>query len=66
LVIGFIDHLQAETTNNYNTITDFHTFQSTVAHSLGFSVSISRLLTTYLKTGTSTSNHYEIVLLFRL
>jgi hypothetical protein len=25
LVIGFIDHLQALTTINYNTVTDFHT-----------------------------------------
>jgi hypothetical protein len=31
LVIGFIDHLQVVTTNNYNTITDFHTFQITVS-----------------------------------
>jgi hypothetical protein len=25
LVIGFIDHLQVITTNNYYTVTDFHT-----------------------------------------
>jgi hypothetical protein len=66
LVIGFIDQLQAVTTNNYNIITDFHTFQSTVAQALGFSVSISRLLATDLNTKISTSNHYEVFLLFRL
>jgi hypothetical protein len=28
LVTGFIDHLQAVTTNNYNTVTDLHNLQS--------------------------------------
>jgi hypothetical protein len=54
LVIGFIDPLEAVTINNYNTITDFHTFQSTVAHALGFSFSTSRLLATDLNTEIST------------
>jgi hypothetical protein len=40
--------------------------QSTVAHALGFSVSTSRLLATDLNTEISTSNHYEVFLLFRL
>jgi hypothetical protein len=66
LVIGFINNLQIVTTNNYYTITDFHTFQSNVAHVLGFSVSTSRLLATDLNTEISTSNHYEVFLLFRL
>jgi hypothetical protein len=65
LVIGFINNLQVVTTVNYYNITDFHTFQSTVAHALGFSVSTS-LLATDLNTETSTSNHYEIILLFHL
>jgi hypothetical protein len=33
LDIGFIDHLQVATTNNYNTIADFHT---TNHYNLGF------------------------------
>jgi hypothetical protein len=43
-----------------------HIFQSTVAHALGFSVSTSRLLVTDLNREISTSNHYEVFLLFRL
>jgi hypothetical protein len=34
LDIGFIDHLQVVTTNNYNTIADFHTLQITRAHAV--------------------------------
>jgi hypothetical protein len=33
----FIDHLQAVTTNNYNTLADSHTLQLTRPHSLMFS-----------------------------
>jgi hypothetical protein len=62
----FIAYSLAVTTNIYYTITEFHTFQSTVAHALGFSVSTSRLLTTDLNIEISASNHYEIFLLFRL
>jgi hypothetical protein len=65
-MIGFINHLQVVTTNNYYTNTDFHTLQSTVAHALGFSISTSRLLATDLNTEISISNHYEVFLLFRL
>jgi hypothetical protein len=36
LKIGFIDHLQAATTNNYNTIANFHTLQITTAHAMSF------------------------------
>jgi hypothetical protein len=46
--------------DHYSAIADLHTFQFTVAHALGFSVSTSRLLATDLNTETSTSNHYEI------
>jgi hypothetical protein len=45
-------------TLNYNAIAILHTFQSTAAHALGFSVSTSRLLTTDHNTETSTSDHY--------
>jgi hypothetical protein len=48
--------------NHYSAIADLHTFQFTVAHALGFSVSTSRLLATDLNTGTITSNHYEVVI----
>jgi hypothetical protein len=51
---------------NHSAIADLHNFQFTVAHALGFSVSTSRLLATDLNTETSTSNHYEAFLLFRL
>jgi hypothetical protein len=50
--------------NQYSAIADLHTFQFTAAHALGFSVSTSRLLATYLNTETSTSNHYEVSLPF--
>jgi hypothetical protein len=45
---------------------DLHTFQFTVAHALGLFVFTSRLLATDLNTETSTSDHYEVFLLFRL
>jgi hypothetical protein len=38
---GFIDHLQVVTTNNYNTIADFHTLQFTRAHAKSFQASVS-------------------------
>jgi hypothetical protein len=44
---------------------DLHTFQSTIAHALGLSVSTSRLLTMDLNTEIITSNHCEVSL-FRL
>jgi hypothetical protein len=52
--------------NLYSTITDLHTFQFTVAHALGFSVSTSHLLATDLNRETITSNRYEVFLLFHL
>jgi hypothetical protein len=52
--------------NLYSAIADLLTFQPTVAHSLGFSVNISRLLATNHNTAISTSSHYEVFLLFRL
>jgi hypothetical protein len=32
--IGFLDHLEVVTTNNYNTMADFHTLQISTAHAL--------------------------------
>jgi hypothetical protein len=66
-MIGFIDTLYKHTTRRYkqySAITDLHTFQFTVTHSLGISVSSSRILAKDLITGTITSNHYEIFLSF--
>jgi hypothetical protein len=48
----------------YSVIADLHTFQFTIAHALGFSVSTSHILATDLNTGTVTSNHYEVFLQF--
>jgi hypothetical protein len=31
-IIGFIDHLKIVTTNNYNTIVNFHSLQIIIAH----------------------------------
>jgi hypothetical protein len=53
-------------TLKYSAIADLHTFQITVAHALVFSLSIRRLIATDLNAETSTSNHYEVFLLFRL
>jgi hypothetical protein len=61
--------LLIHTTSNYTKLQRYrylHTFQSTVAHARGFSVSTSRLLATDLNTEISTSNHYEVFLKFRL
>jgi hypothetical protein len=52
--------------NQYSAITDLHTFQFTVAHALGISVSIIRILATDLNTETIVSNHYEVFLPFLL
>jgi hypothetical protein len=49
-MIGFID-----------AIADLHTFQLSVAHALGFSISTSRILATDLHAGIITSNHYEVL-----
>jgi hypothetical protein len=46
--------------NQYSTIADVHNFQFTVAQALQFAVSTSRILATNLKTGTITSNRYEV------
>jgi hypothetical protein len=50
--------------NQYSANSDLPTFQFTVAHALGFSVSTSRCLVADLNTGTITSNHYEVFLSF--
>jgi hypothetical protein len=52
--------------NYYSATADLHNLQFTVAHALGLSVFISRLLATVLNTEISTSDHYEVFLLFRL
>jgi hypothetical protein len=46
-IIGFIDHLQVVTTNNYNTIADIHTLKS-LQHTLACSVFTRRFLVTAL------------------
>jgi hypothetical protein len=38
LYIGFIDHLQVVTTNNYNTIADFHALTISPAYAKFFSM----------------------------
>jgi hypothetical protein len=43
-----------------------HSLHFTVAHALGFSVFTISLLAKDLNKETSTSNHYEVFLLFRL
>jgi hypothetical protein len=52
-VIGFIGTSVTISLNynQYSVIADLHTFQFTVAHALGFSVSTSRLLATDLNNG---------------
>jgi hypothetical protein len=67
-MIGFISTSVTSSHNHtqYSAIADLHTFQFTIAHALGFAVSPSRLLAMDLNTGTITSNHYEVFLLFRL
>jgi hypothetical protein len=52
------------TYKQHSTITALHTFHFTAAHALGFLVSTSHCLVADLNTGTSTSNHYEVFLLF--
>jgi hypothetical protein len=48
-MIGFIDTLYTplKITINYGAIADLHTLQFTAAHTLGFSVFISRILATH-------------------
>jgi uncharacterized membrane protein len=62
-MIGFISTLVTHTLNyiyihvycrQYSAIADLHTFQFTIVHALGFSVSTSRLLATDLSTEIST------------
>jgi hypothetical protein len=64
-MIGFISTFVTHTLlvtlkyRQYSGIADLHTFEFTVAHTLGFSVSTSRLVSVGLNTGTITSNHYR-------
>jgi hypothetical protein len=61
---GFISTLVTISLNyrEYSAIADLHTFQSTVAYALGFSVYTCRLLATDLNTETSASDHYGSLL----
>jgi hypothetical protein len=67
-MIGFIGTSVKTSLNysQYSAIGDLHNLEFTVAHTLGFSVSTSRLLATDINTETITSNHYEAFLLFCL
>jgi hypothetical protein len=59
LDIGFIDHLQIVTTNNYDTAADFHNSQVTTAQAksfLVFSVFIRRSLATASNNGYSSAS----------
>jgi hypothetical protein len=49
-LIGLIDHLYTPfgTTGNYSDVADLHTLQFTVPYEPGFSVFLSRILTTDL------------------
>jgi hypothetical protein len=67
--IGFIDASLYNLSlkyKKYSTIANLYNFQFTVAHTLGFSVSTSRILVTDLNTWTLISNHYEVCLSFLL
>jgi hypothetical protein len=55
LDIGFIDHLQVVTTNNYDTITDFHTL-SVTQHMLSQSAFTSCFLAAGFNTVTITAS----------
>jgi hypothetical protein len=50
----------------YSAIADLHNLEFTVTHALGFSVFTRRVLAMDFNTYTSSSNHYEVFLLFRL
>jgi hypothetical protein len=66
-MIGFITNSVTVPLNYnlYSAVADLHNFQSTVAHTLGFSVFTSRLLATDLNTETNNSNPCEDFMLFR-
>jgi hypothetical protein len=56
LEVGFFDHLQVVTTNNYNTIANFHTLQITAAHAKSFQCAFtSRFPVTDLNNGDSST-----------
>jgi hypothetical protein len=59
MIIGFTDNLQVITTNNYNTIADFHTLQITTAYAKSFpacSVFTRRFLVTASNSGYSSAS----------
>jgi hypothetical protein len=65
-MIRFINTLLSSYFNHiyYSAVADLHTFQSIVAHALGFSVFTSSLLAVDLNTETNNSNHSEVFLPF--
>jgi hypothetical protein len=58
-IIGFIDYLQVVTTNNYNTIVDFHTLQITTAFFPACAVFIRHFLVTDSNNGYSSFSVFK-------
>jgi hypothetical protein len=64
-MIGFISSLVTHsllvtlTRRQYSAVADIHTFQFTIAHTLGFSLSSSHLLAMDFDTQTTTVSHYK-------
>jgi hypothetical protein len=56
--LGYTHSLNYTQYRPYSAITDLHTFQFTIAHALGFSLSTTHLLAMDLNTETITSNHW--------
>jgi hypothetical protein len=67
-MVGFISTLVTNCliTLQYSAIPDLHNLQFSIAHALGLSVFTSRLLAPDLNIETSSSNHYEVSLLYIL
>jgi hypothetical protein len=70
-MIGFIDpslqlHLFTINTTRTYKLSLIYTLSSSPLHTLGFSVSTSRLVATDLNTGTITSYYYKVFLSFLL
>jgi hypothetical protein len=57
LDVGFTDHLEVVTTNNYSTIADFHTLPNTPEQAKSFQPFISRFLATDFNTVIITVSH---------
>jgi hypothetical protein len=61
-----ITNYTTRTYKPYSATAELHTFQFTVAHALGSSISTSRCLVADLNIGIITANHYEVYLSFLL